>query len=226
LSREQLRAKGFKGSQHGVYRYLQTLKASTAAASTHQRASKRASSSQPSPLLTLSASQATWLFFRTEEDLKPEEQEDLRRLRQASPDLEVAYQLVDDFLHMVRERTGERLEQWLKKVEASHLQAFQTFVTGVQKDQDAVLAGLTLPYSNGPLEGPVNRLKLIKRSMYGRAEFDLLKLRVLYQSKNIQERKNKYKRRQAQPGDRLKKPRRMKNGTTTRDTRADINKVA
>jgi hypothetical protein len=99
-------------------------------------------------------------------------------------------------------------------VDASHLQAFQTFVTGVQKDKEAVLAGLTLPWSNGPLEGNINRLKLIKRSMYGRAEFDLLKLRVLYQSKKIQERKNKYKNRQAQPVDRLKKPRRMKNGTT------------
>ena len=98
---------------------------------------------------------------------------------------------------MVRERTGEQLDSWLQKVEASHLQALHTFVTGVQQDKDAVLAGLTLPWSNGPLEGNVNRLKLIKRSMYGRAEFDLLKLRVLYQSQHIQERKNKYKNRQA-----------------------------
>lgn len=225
LERE-LRAKGYKGSQHGVYRSLQTLKASTPAASKHQRASKRASSSQLGPLLTLSVSEATWLFFRKAEDFKPEEQEDLRQLRQASPDLEVAYQLVDDFLHMVRERTGEQLEQWLKKVEASHLQAFQTFVTGVQKDQDAVLAGLTLPWNNGPLEGNVNRLKLIKRSMYGRAEFDLLKLRVLSQSQKSQERKNKYKRSQTQPVDRLEKPRRMKNGTTSLGTIAGISKVA
>ena len=158
--------------------------------------------------------ETSWLFFRKREDLKPEEQEHLRQLRQASPDLEVTYQLVDEFLHMVRERTGERLDSWLKKVDASHLQAFQTFVTGVHKDKEAALAGLTLPWSNGPLEGNINRLKLIKRSMYGRAEFDLLKLRVLYQSKKIQERKNKYKHSQAQPVDRLKKPRRMKNGTT------------
>jgi transposase len=64
------------------------------------------------------------------------------------PALEVTSQLVDEFLHMVRERTGEQLEEWLKKVEASHLQAFQPFVTGVQKDKEAVLAGLTLPWSN------------------------------------------------------------------------------
>ena len=94
---------------------------------------------------------------------------------------------------MVRERTGEQLDAWLKQVGASHLQAFRTFVTGVQNDKEAVLAGLTLPWSNGPLEGHINRLKFIKRSMYGRAEFDLLKIRVLYQDKKSQERKKKRK---------------------------------
>jgi Transposase len=121
---------------------------------------------------------------------------------------------------------GERLDEWLNKVEASHLQAFQTFVTGVQQDKEAVLAGLTLPWSNGPLEGNINRLKLIKRSMYGRAEFDLLKLRVLYQSKKIQERKNKYKHSQAHPVDRLKKQGRTKNGTHSQHTITGISKGA
>src|SRR6266699_5094651 len=192
LERE-LRAKGYKGSQHGVYRYLETLKASIPAPSKHKKASKLASSIQPNALLRLSASQTTWLFFRKQADLKPEEQENLRQLRQASPDLEVTYQLVEEFLHMVRKRTGEQLDFWLKKVEASHLQAFQTFVTGVQNDKEAILAGLTLPWSTGPVEGQINRLKLIKRSMYGRAEFDLLRLRVLHQDKKSLERKKKRK---------------------------------
>jgi transposase len=178
LERE-LRAKGYKGSQHGIYRYLETLKAAIPAPSKHKSAAKPASSIQLHPLLTLSASQTTWLFFRQEEDLKAEEQETLRQVRQASPHLESTYQLVKEFLHMVREHTGEQLDAWLGAVQASQLKAFQTFVTGVQKDKDAVLAGLTLPWNNGPLEGHVNRLKLIKRSMYGRAEVDLLKLRVL-----------------------------------------------
>jgi len=225
LERE-LRAKGYKGSPHGIYRYLETLKASIPAPSKHKSAARPASSIQPHPLLTLSASQTTWLFFRKEEDLKPEEQENLRQLRQASPQLEVTYQLVDEFLHMVRERTGEQLDAWLEAVRASQLKAFHTFVTGVQKDKDAVLAGLTLPWNNGPLEGHVNRLKLIKRSMYGRAEVDLLKLRVLYQSKRSQDRKNKYKNSQAQPVDHLKEPQRMKNGTNSQRTIPGISKVA
>ncbi len=162
LERE-LRSKGYKGSAPVIYRYLQTLKALTSAPSKHKSPSKPASSIQPNPLLTLSVREATWLFFRKEADMKLEEQENLRQLRLASPDLEATYQLVEAFLQMVRKRTGEQLEEWLDKVAASHLHAFQTFVTGVQTDKDAVLAGLTLPWSNGPVEGQVNRLKLIKR---------------------------------------------------------------
>ncbi len=175
-----------------------------------KRASKRASANLPPALLTLSVSQATWLFFRKPEDFKPAEQETLRQLRQASLQLEVTYQLVDEFLRMVRERTGEQLDSWLNKVETSQLPAFHTFVTGVHQDKDAVRAGLTLPWSTGPVEGQVNRLKLIKRSMYGRAAFDLLKLRVLHQSKPSQDRKDKYRNGQGSQADRLKKPKRRK----------------
>ena len=83
-------------------------------------------------------------------------------------------------MQMVRERTGEDLDAWLDKVQESHLPEFDSFATGIQRDKAAVLAGLTLSWSNGPTEGHVNRLKLIKRSMYGRAKFDLLRARVLY----------------------------------------------
>ena len=153
--------------------------------------------------------------------MKAEEQQTLQQLRQASPHLETAYQLVKAFLSLVRERTGEQLDAWLEAVQASHLEAFQPFVTGVQRDKDAVLAGLTLPWSNGPLEGHVNRLKLIKRSMYGRAEFDLLKRRVLYQSKKNQERKDKHKHHQEQQVVRL-----LKNSTNSQHTTTGISKVA
>jgi transposase len=224
LERE-LRAKGYKGSQKAIYRCLASLELDVRSASKRSRAEAKApTKSQPNPLLALSASQATWLFFRKEEDLKTEEQESLQQLREASPDLETAYQLVKEFLQMVRELTGERLEQWLSKVEASRLQAFQSFVTGVQQDKDAVLAGLTLSWSNGPLEGNVNRLKLIKRSMYGQADLDLLKLRVLYQSPKSLERKNKKK--QAQQKDPLEISRGRKKNTNFQDTTEGISKVA
>ena len=97
LERE-LRAKGDIGSQKAIYRCLASLQLFVSSPS--RRSSASASSeteSQPNPLLALSASQATWLFFRKEEELKAEEQENLRQLRQASPDLETAYQLVRAF---------------------------------------------------------------------------------------------------------------------------------
>jgi transposase len=218
LERE-LRAKGYKGSQKAIYRCLATLELFVSSPSKRSSAS-----SQPHPLMALSAPQATWLFFRKEEDLKAEEQETLRQLRQASPDLETAYQLVKELLQMVHELAGERLEEWLDKVEASHLQAFQSFVTGVQQDKDAVFAGLTLPWSNGPVEGHVNRLKLIKRSMYGQAELHLLKLRVLHHSPKSLERKNKKK--QAQQKDHLKIPKERKKNTNSQLTTEVISKVA
>jgi hypothetical protein len=96
----------------------------------------------------------------------------------------------------------------------------------VQQDKDAVFAGLTLPWSNGPLEGNVNRLKLSKRSMYGRAEFDLLKLRVLHRSKKSQDRKSKKKNHQGQQVGCLKKPKIMKSGRNSQHTTAGISEVA
>ena len=224
LERE-LRAKGYKGSPRAMYRYLTTLEpAVSSAAKRGTLSAMKQTTTPPNPLLTLSVQQATWLFFRKADELKPEERERLQQLRQASPHVETAYQLVAKFLRMVRERTGEQLTAWLAEVQASQLQAFDSFVTGVQQDQDAVLAGLTLPWSNGPLEGNVNRLKLLKRSMYGRANFDLLKLRVLHHRKKRQQTKNK--RSQGQQEGCLKKPNRMENGITSQHTTFPISKVA
>jgi transposase len=224
LERE-LRAKGYKGSQKAIYRCLATLELFVSSPSRRSSASARQETgSQPNPLLTLCATKATWLFFRKAEDLKAEERESLRQWRQASPHLETAYQLVEAFLHMLRERTGEQLDAWLAAVQASHLEAFESFVTGVRQDKDAVLAGLTLPWRTGPVEGQVNRLKLMKRSMYGRAKFDLLKRRVLYHSKKSLERKNKQK--QAQQEDHLETPRARKQNTTFQHTTIAISKVA
>lgn len=81
---------------------------------------------------------------------------------------------------MLRHREGERLDVWLGQVRASHISELQRFVRSLQQDKDAVLAGLIEPWSNGVVEGNINKLKLIKRMMYGRAAFPLLRQRVLY----------------------------------------------
>ncbi len=80
---------------------------------------------------------------------------------------------------MVCQRCADLFETWLAQVEATGIPELQGFAAGLRRDKAAVTAALSLPYSNGQVEGQVNRLKLIKRSMYGRASFDLLRKRVL-----------------------------------------------
>ena len=209
-----------KPSVKAIYSYLAMLEAvsspitkqSPALPSTPQVSPNE----PPHPLRTISVRQATWLFFRKTEDLDEEEQKKLELVRQCSPRAEMAYQLVEAFLQMLRQRTGEQLDTWLQQVEASHLETFEPFVTSMQKDKDAVLAGLTLPWSNGPLEGNVNRLKLIKRSMYGQANLDLLKRRVLYTHKKRQKKKKGHTKLEAM----------RQNSVISRHTTLDISKVA
>ncbi len=81
---------------------------------------------------------------------------------------------------MLRERRGEHLDGWLARAEASGCPELQRFANGIRRDEAAVRAGLTLVWSQGPVEGQVTRLKLVKRQMYGRAKLDLLRQRVLH----------------------------------------------
>lgn len=80
---------------------------------------------------------------------------------------------------MVRERQAARFDAWLLRATDSGIGELQSFVAGLERDKAAVVAALSLPFSNGQVEGQVNRLKLIKRMAYGRAKFDLLRHRVL-----------------------------------------------
>jgi transposase len=124
--------------------------------------------------------QATFLFLRSPEKLRVQEQEMLVKLRQINSEVDLAYDLVQQFAHMLRERSGELLDEWLAQVQRSKLPELQSFAAGVEKDKDAVRAGLTWWINNGVVEGHVTKLKLIKRQGYGRAGFPLLRKRVLH----------------------------------------------
>ena len=87
--------------------------------------------------------------------------------------------LVEQFTAIVRERRPDLLDPWLDAARAGDVLEVKRFAIGLKKDYAAVRTAVELPWSNGQLEGQVNRLKLIKRVMYGRARFDLLRLRVL-----------------------------------------------
>jgi transposase len=104
----------------------------------------------------------------------------LLTLRQTHPEVDRTYDLVQQFAQMLRTRTGEHLDGWLAEVADSQIPELQSFTLGIERDKPAVVAGLTLPHSNGIVEGKVNKLKLLKRMGYGRAGFPLLRQRVLH----------------------------------------------
>ena len=133
---------------------------------------------QPAPR-SLSARRAAWLLVRRPEDLKEEEQGLLTQLTESCSDAAKAYALAQAFTQMVRQRDEAALDGWFVAVDASGLQELRSFAAGLRRDEAAVRAGLSLPWSQGQVEGQVNRLKLIKRSGYGRANFELLRQRVL-----------------------------------------------
>ncbi len=111
--------------------------------------------------------------------LQQGEQETLVKLCQINPQVNLAYDLVQQFAQMLRSRTEEYLDAWLAQVENSNLPELQSFASGIEKDKDAVRTGLTWWINNGMVEGHVTKLKLIKRQGYGRAGFPLLRKRVL-----------------------------------------------
>jgi len=125
--------------------------------------------------------QAAFLLLRRPEKLCIEEQEQLSKLRLIHPEVDRAYDLVQQFARMLRTRTGAQcLDPWLDQVEHSNLPELQSFACGIEKDKDAVRAGLTWRINNGMVEGHVTKLKLIKRQGHGRAGFPLLRKRVLH----------------------------------------------
>jgi transposase len=101
------------------------------------------------------------------------------QLTQADPAMAQAYTLSQAFLALVRERRGDTLAAWMTEATASGIEALARFAQGLQEDLAAITAGLTLPGSNGPVEGHSNRLKLLKRQGYGRAGVSLLRQRVM-----------------------------------------------
>jgi transposase len=126
------------------------------------------------------ARRVAFLTIARDRELEEEDQTYLERLRAVDPVVEQVYRLVQDFMQMLRGRQGERLDAWIEQARESGIDELRRFAVGLQSDHAAVQAGLTHIWSNGPVEGHVNRLKLLKRQMYGRANFDLLRQRVLH----------------------------------------------
>lgn len=173
-----LRAQGYPGGYSPVRRAVQRL--------TQQdrrfgpRGIPLAAKPIPPPTRHLpSARRLSFAIARRGDQRSNEETRFLQRLRQAEPDVTATVSLAERLATLIRTRTESGLDAWLADAQASDLPEFRSLAASLRQDEDAVRAGMSLPWSNGPVEGAVNRLKMIKRSMFGRAGFDLLKSRVL-----------------------------------------------
>jgi transposase len=125
------------------------------------------------------ARQLVWLLINDPEDLTVDDQELLKFLLE-EPNIATIYPLGQQFLQLVRERDHRAFDGWLSACVSSNVPELTSFASGLQQDEAAVRAALTLPWSTGQVEGQITRLKLVKRQMYGRASFDLLRQRVLH----------------------------------------------
>jgi len=166
---QELQERGFSGSRMMVYRWIQLQ---------NDTQTEPVAPLQTPPALRLAPRPLSWLFLRNPEHLEKQDKQILSHIRQTQQ-ADVVYGLVQQFVTMVKERKAKRLSTWLQDCQASGITALVNFAQGLEKEGSALHAALTLPYSNGPVEGKINKLKYIKRSMYGRSGFPLLRQKVL-----------------------------------------------
>jgi transposase len=117
--------------------------------------------------------------MRPDSRLTDEDRNSLAQARAQCPDLDTLVRLTHGFTQLVRNRGGARLETWINEATNCPFPPISGFAAGLHRDYDAVVAGLTHHWSSGAVEGTVNRIKMIKRQMFGRANLDLLRKRVL-----------------------------------------------
>jgi transposase len=167
---EKLQERGFTGSYASVNRLLHSQLGVQNLKTTHPAKPKT---------IRVSPRQAAWAIFRPEEDRKAAQTELCLALCAVSPLAVQAHDLAHEFRTMIRDRQPDCLDGWLQKAENSQINEFVQFAAGLRSDYKAIRAALSYSWSSGQVEGQVNRLKLIKRQMYGRAGLSLLRSRVI-----------------------------------------------
>ena len=163
---QEIRDRGYPGSYRQVRDYLARFRGNAAVPA-------------PAPVPPKVRAVTAWIMTSPDQ-LDDADQASLDAILAASPELAAVTASVRAFAAIMNERRGRKLlEPWMTAALATGEPALRSFVTGLRADQDAVTNGLSLPWSSGAVEGHVNRIKMLKRQMYGRASPDLLRRRVL-----------------------------------------------
>jgi transposase len=167
---EELRNRGFKGSYYMVARHLRRCKSEL-----EIKTPKSVRRNQ-----VVSPRSVVWLLTRRVDDLSAEEIEKVKQIETGCCEIRRASEIVRDFSDMIRNRDRAKWECWLENATAPTApRAIRSFASNLKKDAAAIKAALELPWSNGQLEGQINKLKMLKRQMYGRANLKLLEHRLL-----------------------------------------------
>jgi transposase len=175
----EIQRRRYAGSYTTVARYAQRLRQAQSQVPQHRpRLPRRPVVAEPL-YRPLTPRRATWLVLRRPEMQDDHERAQLLQLKAQQAEVAAAIALAQDFAQPVRERQPDHLDPWLARAADSPLVPLQRFAKGLRDDYDAVKAGLTWPWSNGPVEGHINRLKTLKRQMFGRSGLDLLQRRFL-----------------------------------------------
>ncbi len=168
---KEITKQGYVGSPQMVRYYVRGWRES--------QSNKRLPSQPPPPRLRgYLPHHLAWLLSQSE--LDADDTTYIEQLCEECADVRTVQGLASDFAQMIRDRDGERLSAWMDRAQQSEIPEMASFARGLGKDLAAVKAGLSSEWSQGQIEGQINRLKLLKRQMYGRAGFELLQRRVLY----------------------------------------------
>ncbi|MFF3404334.1 transposase [Streptomyces sp. NPDC002659] len=161
----EVRDQGFSGDRSTVNAYIRQLKAGTV---------------PPRPLWTPPKPRRALRWIMTNPDLlRPGELQGLKEIRAACPELDSTVRRARNFAALMHERRGDGLPGWIEQVRRDDLPRLHQVAYGPERDQYAVIVGLSSHWSSGQVEGQVTRAKLLKRAGYGRASLDLLRIRIL-----------------------------------------------
>ncbi len=173
---KEVQAQGYPGSRRMVAQWVCQRRVEPAPRSQGHETTVPLSTA---PVRKASSRRLAWLLLQDPTTLTPPERTALTTLGERSPTVTTALALIRSFAEMIRTQTPSAFAPWLAAVAQSDITILHTFADGLKQDEQAVVAALTWPWSNGPLEGFVNKIKTIKRQMYGRGSFPMLRQRVL-----------------------------------------------
>jgi transposase len=174
-----LRQRGYTGGDGVVAAYARRLRQAQGLPPGHRHARQPLPAVAEPACQPLTPRRATWLVLRRVAKRTEAEAQQLAHWRAQQAEVAETIDVAQDFAHLVRQRQPEHRDPWLQRAPTSAVDAVRRFATGLYEDYEAVKAGVTLPWNSGPVEGHINRLKMLKRQMFGRARLALLSYRFV-----------------------------------------------